>query len=186
MHPTVFNLGLTAFALAVAVGAHASTIIGDSVHTQYLYPDTSTVYSDLGTDLVTASSPHYADVNNAGVLNIDITASQLVFSWYGSGYSFAGTFDGVEFTDLTHPFTSAVLDQVSNTPGILPGAVTLTGGSIFVDLNGATYSPGQNVTVDVSGLSGVPEPAIWGLMLLGVGAVGAMARRGRVTGVQAA
>jgi hypothetical protein len=173
-----------AAALATATtGAYASTLIGDSVHAEYLYPDTNTLYADLGTAVVGAGSPTYANVNGGNVLNIDITGSQIVFSWFGAGASSAGTFDGVEFTDTTHPFTNAVLDGVTNTPGILASAVTLVGGSIFVDLNNGVYSPEQNITVDVNGVGGVPEPATWAMLLLGMGGVGAAMRsRRRMSG----
>ncbi len=190
MRRTVLNLVLAACGLSAAVGAHAATLIGDTVQAVYLYPDTSSVYADLGAAVVGGSSPTFANVNNASVLNIDITGDQIVFNWIGAGASFLAPFDGVRFTDTTHPFTNAVLDGLTNTPGIVPGEVTLVGGSIFVDLNNAVYSPGQNITIDVNGPvrggGGVPEPAAWALMLIGLGGVGAMVRRGRTAAMPVA
>lgn len=185
MRRIALSFALAACGLAAAAGAHASSLIGDSVHAQYLYPDTSSVYSELGTAVVTGVGPTYSDIGS--VLNVTIKANQIVFNWTGGGVSLPAAFDGVEFTDTTTPFTSATLNRATNTPGIIGSEVTLVGGSIFVDLNNGVYSPGQNVTVDVNGgPSSAPEPAAWALMLLGVSGVGAMARRGRALGLRTA
>ncbi|HLZ82587.1 MAG TPA: PEP-CTERM sorting domain-containing protein [Caulobacteraceae bacterium] len=170
----LMGVGLAA-AIIVPAAGHAATLIGDSVHAMYLFPDSSTVLQDLGVQVVGASTPTFANVLGANVLNVDVTASQIVFSWIGSNTALTSAFNGIEFTDLTHPFTAATLDAVSNTPGV---ALSFFGGNVFLNVSGVTYQSGQNVTIDVS-TEAVPEPAGWTLMLLGLGGLGTATRARR-------
>jgi hypothetical protein len=167
-----------AAAMLSASTAHASRI-GDLVHALYLYPDTSTVYNDLGTVVIGASDPTFPDINGAGTFDINLTAGQIVFNFTGTGASFPADFDGVAFVDLTTPFSSASLEPSSDVAGVSAADLSLIGGEVFLNLNDASFNAGDQITIDVpeGGGPGVPEPASWALMLAGIGLTGAMARR---------
>ena len=177
---------LVGAALAVATVApaagHAATLMGNSVHAMYLAPDSTTVLQDLGVKVVGVSNPRFSDAIGGNLLNVDVTASQIVVSWFGSGTALTGAFSRFEFADLTHPFTEATLDTIGKTPGV---ALSFSGGDVFLNLSGAAHQSGQHVTVDVNTAS-VPEPAAWSMMLIGVAGVGtAMRARRRGTAARA-
>ena len=169
-------LSAASVAMALASYADATTLIGDSVDAQYVtVGEPSSGPSppspiDLGTAVVGAETPTYPDVLGGGNLDINITGSQIVFTWLRTSdtETFTGpdAFNGVVFTDLTHPFLSAVLDAVSNTPGAV---VSISDGNLYVDVNGVSYTNGGNVTVDVTT---VPEPSTWAMMLIGFAGLG--------------
>ena len=98
-------------------------------------------------------------------------------------------------SQLDIDFTSIYIDTVANaftqtgfypsteTWQLVPGA-TLAAGTHHLFINGGYNTPvGQNPTYSGTlNITAVPEPATWGLMLLGFGAIGfAMRRRRRGT-----
>jgi hypothetical protein len=99
------------------------------------------------------------------ILNADTGA--LVFSLFASDVNTAGDFG---HTDWTH-FTSGVLGS---------GAYTLQAG-VRNNPEDTDNAFSSELIVDSFSVSGaaVPEPATWGLMLLGFGGLGAMLRRRR-------
>ena len=110
-------------------------------------------------------------------------------SWGSGGFVAAdagtGNYVGASY-DLTVGIVSVPADYVSNTPlgtstatflgqsfaslGLTPGSYVSTWGS------GAAM---DSFTVNVVAGGGIPEPASWAMMLLGLGAVGSVLRSGR-------
>ena len=103
---------LVGAALAVATvapaAAHAVSLMGDSVRAVYLAQDNTTVLQNLGVKVVGVSTPTFSDAIGANFLDVDITASQIVFSWFGPGAA-SGAVNNFEFTDLSRAFTTATL-----------------------------------------------------------------------------
>lgn len=79
----------------------------------------------------------------------------------GSGNSFAAYCPGCSVADQ-----QAAIDEVASYPG---AAFTFTG----------TYTLGQDSGSGTFNIAAVPEPSTWAMMILGFGAVGAVARRRR-------
>jgi len=69
-------------------------------------------------------------------------------------------------------FTSGTAWQQFNLVGDLAAGKTLTGFGLFGNSGGSTYLDDVVITT-ATAPGGIPEPATWALMLVGVGAVGA-------------
>jgi hypothetical protein len=138
-------------------------------------------------------------VNDGGVFGAttnDLGAFSHVFSFtipvqgnYGSS-TVTTTIQGLRDIDFTsillngNPFTKVLGDpgetwQISN--------VLLTGGLHTITLNGTKAGAGFSSYAGTLELGGVPEPAAWGMMLLGFGLVGSSmrSRKGKNTVVYA-
>lgn len=138
-------------------------------------------------------------VNDSGVFGAttdDLGAFSHVFSFtipvtgnYGSS-TVTTTIQGLRDID----FTSVLLDshaftKVLGDPGEtwqLSG-VLLTGGNHTITLNGVKSGTGFSSYAGTLELGAVPEPAAWGMMLLGFGLVGSSmrSRKGKTTVVYA-
>jgi len=176
---TVATLALGAFALSPAL-ANGSTLIGDTVKAVFLYPDTTSVYQDLGTKVVGASTPTYLQILGQP-FNVNITATQIVTDWGTTGVGVVAAFNGIRFTNLTHPFTSATIDPANETPGL---GVFMRGGDIFINYSDLRVINGSKSIVDVT-TGTVPEPASWMMLIAGFGLAGAAMRRRRIAVVSA-
>ena len=168
-----------------ATHAQAS-LIGDSVTTQYLFPNTSSVWGPTQTTIVapggtTVPTDYYWVEATFGANQITL---QEVNNCQGGCAHSSGdwngtpiTFNGVELTDVSHPFTSVSVDDPTGPNAFTPGsyAVSLTGGSIFVDLTGRVIDLSQQLVLDVTtgeqSISQVPLPGalpMFGAALLGL------------------
>jgi len=148
--------------------------------------------------LTAQSGTHFADMNGAGstgIINQIVTglaagdAVELSL-WTGqwAQNSHAGVtwslYDGV--TDALLASGNANTDGTPWTRHTL-SAVVGGSGSVRVELAGlATYQAGSGVdNVRLSLAGDVPEPTVWGLMIVGFGGIGAMLRRRREAAVPA-
>lgn len=138
-------------------------------------------------------------VNDSGVFGAttdDLGAFSHVFSFtipiggnYGSS-TVTTTIQGLRDIDFTsvlldaHAFTKVLGDpgETWQISGIL-----LTGGNHTITLNGVKSGTGFSSYAGTLELGAVPEPAAWGMMLLGFGLVGSSmrSRKGKTTVVYA-
>lgn len=113
---------------------------------------------------ITASTEMYSGLFAPGQTD-DPNITNLVFTWNGPDFhTTGGPLDSVDFNGLSalSTFNGSGLDgfaaiAVKNNEAT--GSLTVNAGSVLVPLAAA-----------------VPEPATWGLMILGFGGVGAMVR----------
>jgi len=115
----------------------------------------------------TADTIHWAA--GGAPLNIDPDANRIVFT-FGSSTSYGASFDGFVITGFSRDIVSASILSEN-----LPGAPTLQvlQRQLNLDVN-SSVAAGQTIVLSVSV---VPEPGTWALMLGGVAALAALARR---------
>ena len=172
---------LAATAIATAFSAPASALLtGNSVGIQYIFPDITTVYQDLGSNLVGTDGPTafpgYFDFSFT-----DATATASAFQFGGSWTS--TSFNGYRLYDFNNTiaaFTSVTINPASNMVGLDASRITFDANNIYVNWNGLAFAPATIVTLDINGGSAVPEPASWAMMIGGFGLVGAAMRRRKV------
>jgi hypothetical protein len=168
-----FTIVAAAMAAAVSLGgatAQAAIAIGDTIDITYHFPDSSTVYQDNQTTF--AGDGTTLPIIYTGTATFD---SNLITLTQNAGWSYTpAAFNGVQLSDLTNPgaFAGWGVRPSSTMTGFSESA---SGGSLYVNWEGVTTFDGATVVLG----PGVPEPATWAMMLLGVGAIGAVARRQR-------
>ena len=89
----------------------------------------------------------------------------------------AGEFSGYIFTFTGAPdITKVTVDSASSSDfqPVLPGGLTFTATTISVNVNGDNLAVGDKLIFDVTtkGMTTVPEPSTWALMLLGFAGLG--------------
>lgn len=171
-----------AMALCTASQAKAAWI-GDTVGLNYYYPDSGSLYENLGTGTVPGAT--FSLVNEVGVGSntVVVNADQIVVNLDpGEGDSWSpGSFNGWVLTDLTSdPGITGVSIASQSNFALTPGDISFTSDSVTVNWAGLTFGPSSAVTLDVSFGTAVPEPASLSLFASALIGFGALRRRRRV------
>jgi hypothetical protein len=181
---------LTAIAAATAAlitsPAHAN-FFGDTVSFVYYFPDSTTVFSDLGTGAVPAvfnlrtSSP---PVLNTGTGTVTVNADQIIVSLAPTQPSFfidVGSFNGWVLTDITqNPGISGVTIGSQSNFLLDASMISFTSDSITVNWRGLDFGNNggpSTVTLDVAFAPAVPLPAALPLFASGLAGLGWLSRR---------
>jgi len=159
--------------LMAAMPAGASSILaGQTINVTYYDPDLSTVYVDFGTAV--------APFTFAGVplveVNVAITDYNITFTFNETAFfTCCRPYNGFVITDETSaPFTWVGIDPATDLSGFTNANVTFTADQIFVNWPGLNPATSTIVALDLA-----PEPATFGLLGIGLGALPLMAYRRR-------
>jgi hypothetical protein len=162
-------LPMVALALFFALAGQAQAgFLGHSINAQYLYPDQSTVFTDLGTKPVTP----LAHFNSFGQTNYDVTDANIsITNSFGGPVTFlTAAFNGVSFRDVdaTPTITGVTINPATNLAGFDASRVSFTGDTVFVNLQSLITQPDTLVSLDVQFAGpAVPEPASLALLAIG-------------------
>ena len=161
--------------LTAPLCVRASVLTGDTVGVIYYFPDSGSVYQDMGT----VTGPGVFVGVSSGDFDLVVNDSSLVVpSFYGcAGCMWAPSdFNGFVFTDYSNsPITSVTIDPSTTMPGFTLDNVSWTSSQITVNWRGLNLD--GSVTLDINGGSSIPEPATW--LLLGSSLIGLAAWRKR-------
>lgn len=176
-------IGLALLGLGSAETARAATVtpdmLGDTVTFNYLYPDTSTVYTGFtglpstrtvvnGTsDQVTVSDPWYG-----GLFTINVDSNSIVVKFLQSLSFNPATFSGISISGITQTISS-----ISQTGG-QAGIVSVSGNDVLFNFSGLSFNRRATITAtplfaQITPPGVVPVPATLpmlgaGLLLLGL------------------
>lgn len=161
--------------LALAMGATQvkAGLMNDTVNGTYFFPDTGTVFSNQGNQVVnpTASFTFLTGLPN---VTVNVSDTSILATFDNPGSYTAGTFNGYVITDLTHSLISG-LSLVTNVSGMDAGRVSFTNDSVSVNLQGLKMSTDSSILLNLNfGQTSVPEPSSLvlgssGLLMLGLG-----------------
>ena len=173
---TLFTtVAATAALFAVAHSASAAGLSGDTIGAQYFYPDSATVFQDLGSFVAPGGG------NLSGNIDYSVTDDQVIFTNVTGGTSpfQIASFNGFKFTDLTRDphITGVTLDASTTANGVSASDASWTSNQLSFNFEGEVWQDRQQAVFDIS--FAVPEPATWAIMLVGLGATGAALRSRR-------
>lgn len=171
---------ILAIAAAGTLGMSSAVagVIGDTVNVTYYFPDSATVYSDLGTQIVSGAGATY---NFGGYFDVLVTDTQIIAKNFKqtSSWTFA-SFNGFKVTDLTKNFsTTYSVDGATVMSGLTNANITNGGNFVSVNWNGLPFDPSTQVVL--SSASAVPEPESYVMLLTGLGLMGFMIRRRKIS-----
>ena len=175
-------LALTAATLVAitSLPASAQSLTGSTVTATLLYPTTTQVYAGPVTTTVGNQVEFPFGSFAPAVGSFDIDANTITFFSNQNGNygttSGANAFNGYRLDFAGRTITSLTLAAGTT---YTPNSFNFSGSSIFFDVSGQDPAGGQ--TVFAVGVAAVPEPATWGLMILGFGAMGFALRRRSAT-----
>jgi hypothetical protein len=157
----------------------ATSILGDTVTIQYLFPDSSTQFGLSATGTVTATGVTLNLFGNQSVTVFGNDVQMLGTAAGGSGFSPA-SFNGVSIQDLTNPtaFSGFSIDPATTISAFNISDVSISAGLLFVNYQGLSTPLGSLAQVDFTASAAVPEPGTLPLIAAGLlGAAGLYRRR---------
>jgi hypothetical protein len=178
--------GIVALAAAAVFGApqaaRAGTLSGDTLHLDFLYPDTSSVYYDLGDFTV----PYHR--NDLGGYTWEVTGNKVSFTAgpIGAGPFGAAAFNGLKFVDISRNpgITGITLDTGATTAtGDIP-LVTFSSDTMFFNFAGQQHFFGKIVfdLAFAASTATTPVPGALPLFVSALGGFGLLAWRRRRNG----
>jgi hypothetical protein len=153
---------LAAVALCVltltAPRAQAGGLLGDTITIDYIYPNAGNVFESSG-PLIVNPTASYAPFGNATATVSDV---QIVFTAVDGTEYVPAAFNGFTITDTSRdPMISGVTVDAATSPdvGFTPNLISFTSDSVSVNLQSLSFTSTDNVTLDISFGSAVPEPS---------------------------
>ena len=172
----------TASALTLITAPASATLVGATVDVTARYPNTTSIYTDPGTRIVSDSAIEYVAgsyPNYNSSWQVDVFGDHIdITDALSTGLSFGtATFNGFVLDVINGPdILSASIDESST---IVPLSTTISNGDLFINFSGVSQRSGGTARINFTTAGGgaVPEPATWAMMLVGFGATGTALRR---------
>jgi hypothetical protein len=162
-------------ASAMGLPAAATTLTGNAIGIQYIFPTSGSVFEDTGTNVVGTDGP----TSVIGIFSLSFTDTTATASNFTFDTSWTpADFNGFRLYDIngTIPtFTSVTINQISNMAGLDASRIAFDADNVYVNWNGLSFDTNTVVTLNISGA--VPEAQTWAMMIVGFGLVGAAMRR---------
>jgi len=179
---SLMKLGVGGALLALAGMSNAALLDGKTLNDLYFSgPDKNTPVETYfnGNFVVGPGFELLPDLSIGADAALDVSDTQitLVFAASFAGGGSVGVFDRIsDVFGQVRPFTSFTVNPSTTVVGFDQSRLSFDENNLFIDYTGLSYTTGQKLVFDVAAVP-VPEPETYALMLAGLAAVGAVARR---------
>jgi hypothetical protein len=163
--------------LCLAITAQAAVLNGQTISTEYLFPDTGTVLVSpvdtvvgLGTGI-----PAFA-----GLADIVFSDTNILITLIRDAGVNDVPFDGFHFFDtngMIPAFTDIVLNAATNYAGFGASDITFDADNIFINVANLPGLMGQVISLDINPSTSIPEPSSILLLSAGLAGVSIIKRR---------
>jgi len=170
---------ITTFILSIALavlsaGAAVAGTNGDTVSATYYFPLEDSTYAEMGIGVVSGAGAVFHGPGES--FQLLVTDTQIIAqNFFTPGFWAPSDFNGFKVTDLTKNFSSSYsIDSSTNMIGFGTTNVSVSGNIATINWQGLSVDENTRVVLNITA---VPEPETYAMMLVGLGLVGAIARR---------
>jgi hypothetical protein len=170
-------LALLGAVCAPLAAANAATLTGDTIHGFYLFPNTGTVNTDLGTFTAPGGGQVFGELSYM-VSGTQISITNLLD--VPVAFMPPSSFNGFEFVDVsTDPGINGITLDPSTTAPVNISVATFTSNSVFLNFQGQTWDAHTAAVFDLQfgSVSSVPVPAALPLFATGLAGLGLLGWR---------
>jgi hypothetical protein len=163
--------------LTMAAPANAATMLGQTLKAGWRLPTENSPFafgfSAPGNIFTVGNGVEGEAQLSTTRFLVDFSDRSVTFTFLTNALLSTYAFNGIVFDQQN----GGLFTDIESITGIAANRITGTGSRLAINLSGAKFNAGDKFTVNFT--SGVPEPATWGMLLIGVGGVGGAMRMRR-------
>jgi hypothetical protein len=173
-----FGLLLVLICVVAAFPARASSLLGDTIQVNYLFPNSGTIFTNFPTAVVTAGGAPF-DIFGHDTFTVLPTEVTMTNDDQLDHLFVAAAFNGFSVNDVTAPgrITGVTIDPLTNLAGFTQSDIVLQGTTLLVNFQSLTSLPTTYVQLDLTTTSTVPEPASITVLTAGLAGIAFLLRR---------
>lgn len=167
------SAAMLAFAFST-VPADAATLLGQTLKAGWRLPNESSPFafgfSTPGSIFTVGNGVEGEAQLSAIRFLVDFSDHSATFTFLTNALFSTYAFNGIVFDQQN----GGQFTDIESITGIAANRVSDTGSRLAINFAGAKFNAGDKVVVNFA--TGVPEPATWGMLLIGVGGIGGAMR----------
>ncbi|MBC9031722.1 PEP-CTERM sorting domain-containing protein [Sphingomonas sp. JC676] len=170
------SAAMLAFALST-IPADAATLLGQTIKAGWRLPNENAPFAfgfSTPGNIFTVGNGVEGEAQLSAIrFLVDFSDRSATFTFLTNALFSTYAFNGIVFDQQN----GGLFTDIDSITGIAANRVSNTGNRLAINFAGAKFNAGDKIVVNFA--SGVPEPASWGMLLIGVGGLGGAMRMRR-------